>query len=132
MGIMALPANAPRGWNNLSSLVDDIWHHAGDKSVDVSRDYGRSCGKVVFSQASVILFTGVVVYPSMHLGRHIPACTGVDTPPDGHCRGRYASYWNAFLFFEDFQLWRTTKLIENMILITKIFPKYDDRPKEGV
>ena len=38
MGIMALPANASRGWNNLSSLVDDIWHHAGDKSVDVSRD----------------------------------------------------------------------------------------------
>ena len=35
MGIMALPAHAPRGWNNLSSLVDDIWHHAGDKSVDV-------------------------------------------------------------------------------------------------
>ena len=35
MGIMALPANASRGWNNLSSLVDDIWHHSGDKSVDV-------------------------------------------------------------------------------------------------
>ena len=32
------------------------------------------------------------------LGRHIPACTGTDTPhpspPDGHCSGRYASYWN--------------------------------------
>ena len=25
------------------------------------------------------------------LGRHTP-------PPDGHCSGRYASYWNAFLF----------------------------------
>ena len=22
----------------------------------------------------------------------------VETPPDGHCCGRYASYWNAFLF----------------------------------
>ena len=31
------------------------------------------------------------VYPSMHWGRHPP-------PPDGHCSGRYASYWNAFLF----------------------------------
>ena len=60
----------------------------------------RSCGKVMFSQASVILFTEVgCVYPSMHWGRHpdwlcfhrrlsfcshggvcIPACTGADTP----------------------------------------------------
>ena len=42
-------------------------------------------------------------------GRHIPACTGADTPPgshppgrhpqaDGYFCGRYASYWNAFLF----------------------------------
>ena len=28
------------------------------------------------------------VYPSMHWGRH----------PPGHCSGRYASYWNAFLY----------------------------------
>ena len=30
----------------------------------------------------------------------IPACTEADPPPgrDGHCSGRYASYWNAFLF----------------------------------
>ena len=32
---------------------------------------------------------GVCVYPSMHWGRH---------PPDSYCCGRYASYWNAFLF----------------------------------
>ena len=42
------------------------------------------------------------------LGRHPPAHTPVDrhppadTPwadtPGGHCSGRYASYWNAFLF----------------------------------
>ena len=31
----------------------------------------RSC-KVMFSQASVILFTGRGVYPSMHWGRHPP------------------------------------------------------------
>ena len=28
----------------------------------------------------------------------IPACTEADPPVDGYCRGRYASYWNAFLF----------------------------------
>ena len=32
-------------------------------------------------------------------GGCIPACTEADTPPvDGYCRGRYASYWNAFLY----------------------------------
>ena len=30
-------------------------------------------------------------------GVSIPACTEADTPPDGYCCGRYASYWNAFL-----------------------------------
>ena len=29
----------------------------------------RSCGKVMFSQVSVILFTGQRVYPSLHWGR---------------------------------------------------------------
>ena len=33
-----------------------------------------------------------------HLGRHTPP-RQTPTPPisDGHCSGRYASYWNAFL-----------------------------------
>ena len=33
---------------------------------------------------------GPGVYPSMHRGR--------PQPPEGYCCGRYASYWNAFLF----------------------------------
>ena len=62
----------------------------------------------MFSQASVILFGGGVVYPSMHWSRHppCPVHAGIHTPawadrtppPDGHCSGWYASYWNAFLF----------------------------------
>ena len=73
----------------------------------------------MFSQASVILFTGVRVadtplgkYPpgqTDSLGRHPLAETPSpgQTPPDqcllgytpssGHCSGQYASYWNAFL-----------------------------------
>ena len=121
----------------------------------------RSCGKVMFSQASVILFTGrrgvsvadtpgqtppwadttqADTPPGRHLqedtppwedtplgrhsppGKHPPGQTppgpvhaGIHTSPaqcmlgytppaqcllgyDGHCSGRYASYWNAFLF----------------------------------
>ena len=65
----------------------------------------------------MILFTGGAVYPSMHWGRHPPgrhpprqtppwadsfpwASTPRhgQTPPDGDCSGRYANYWNAFLF----------------------------------
>ena len=72
----------------------------------------RSCGKVIFSQASVILSTGGVCQtpPGRHpLCRHHPPGQttsllgrhplGRHTPPaDGYCCGRYASYWNAFLF----------------------------------
>ena len=35
------------------------------------------------------------------IGRHPPRQTSPradNPPPDGHCSGRYASYWNAFLF----------------------------------
>ena len=56
----------------------------------------RSYGKVMFSQASVILFTGGGLF-----GRHPPDRY---PPPraDGYCSGRYASYWNAFLFSKSF------------------------------
>ena len=69
----------------------------------------------------MILFTGWGCYPSMHCrwypsipcsrsperGGSAPGgfCSWgggclVETPPrDGYCCGRYASYWNAFLFF---------------------------------
>ena len=54
-----------------------------------------SGGRVMFSQACV--------KNSVHrgkAGRHPPKQTPrADTLTDGHCSGRYASYWNAFLFF---------------------------------
>ena len=58
----------------------------------------RSWGKVMFSQASVILSTGGVC----SRGRGCLVSGGrwslVETPRDGYCCGRYTSYWNAFLF----------------------------------
>ena len=36
MGLMALPPNVPKSLQHLSTLVDDIWYHAGDTSADVS------------------------------------------------------------------------------------------------
>ena len=63
--------------------------------------------KVMFFHPSVILFTG-----GEYLGRYPPRTryTPPDqvpprpgTPPeDGYCCGRYASYWNAFLFRKPF------------------------------
>ena len=64
-----------------------------------------SCGKVMFSQASVIMSRkrrGERSTPPRQtpLGRH----PSRQTPPPTHthkkgqCSGRYASYWNAFLF----------------------------------
>ena len=54
----------------------------------------------MFSQASVINPPGQTPRADTPprktppLGRHPP---GRHPPPDGHCSGRYASYWNAFL-----------------------------------
>ena len=33
---MSLPQNLPEALSNLTNLTDEIWHHAGDTSTDVS------------------------------------------------------------------------------------------------
>ena len=72
----------------------------------------RSWGKVIFSQASVILLTGRGgtsswgVFPpggcsllGSASSQGVPPPGGlVETPRDSYCCRRYASYWNAFLF----------------------------------
>ena len=61
----------------------------------------RSCDKVIFSQASVILSTEGEVSAPVHAGIHTPSLgrhtPRADIPPGGHCCVWYASYWNAFL-----------------------------------
>ena len=67
----------------------------------------HSCGKEMFLHLSVILFTGGGVWQTPPPGRHTPGQTyplGRHTPADGHCSGRYASYWNAFLFWVFYQM----------------------------
>ena len=70
----------------------------------------RSCGKVIFSQVCVknSVHRGIGSV-SVHAGIHTPwADTPLQTPPcwdrHGYCCGRYASYWNAFLFLYSFYL----------------------------
>ena len=82
-----------------------------------------SCGKVMFSQSCVknsIHGSGEVYTPLetpqadtpwTHTHSHLdtpPPRTHtypLGKPPDGHCRGRYASYWNAFLFQQINHIW---------------------------
>ena len=47
-----------------------------------------------------------------------------DTPPDGHCSGRYASYWNAFSLYFKF----TFKTIDAALLnfIAEVNKSHDD------
>ena len=70
----------------------------------------RPLGKVMFSEASVILFTGgrptwgVVWLGGLH---------GTPPPPvvtcsGGHCTGWYASYWNALLLCSGFPCWHSS------------------------
>ena len=80
----------------------------------------RSWGKVIFSPGCVILFTGGVKGPRgcmvpgggawSRVEVHGPGgClvlggpSGGPPPRDGYCCGRYASYWNAFLFLAKFK-----------------------------
>ena len=80
----------------------------------------NSCGKVMFLHLSVILSTGgsaavhARIHPPgqtppppgqtpVHAGIHPPVGrhpSGRHPSRDGHCSGRYISYWNAFLYFE--------------------------------
>ena len=61
----------------------------------------RSCGKVMFLHLSVILFTGGGT-PSQHAPQvTCPGGVSIKDPRTVTSR-RYASYWNAFLFFDAF------------------------------
>ena len=53
--------------------------------------------KVMFLHLSVCPQGGL---PQCMLGYHTPLDQATPPPADGYCCGRYASYWNAFLFFK--------------------------------
>ena len=100
----------------------------------------RSCGKVIFSQACVknSVNRGWGVSASVHGGIHPPPgqtppgqtppslgrppwadTPRADTLPDGHCSGRYVSYWNAFLlkFYIRHLLQRTIPALRSATLV---------------
>ena len=55
MSILLLPHNIPDSLKHLSSLVDDIWYYAGDRSTDVS---GSSVHSYQASLNTVSTFQG--------------------------------------------------------------------------
>ena len=93
------------------SQVSEHYHSQTHLNIHFYRPQ-RSWGKVIFSQASVILSTGgrCLLLGGAWSGRCLllgGVCSGgclVETPRDGYCCGRYASYWNAFLFVFKFRL----------------------------
>ena len=74
------------------------------------------------------LSTGGGVSASVHAGIPPPGADtpweqappqGADPPPaDGYCCGRYASYWNAFLFIFVFALCKPTLNLQNLSFLT--------------
>ena len=76
-------------------------------------------GKVIFSETSVILFTGGGRLPtgaSASWGRGLPTGRiGQNPHPQNQKSGRYASYWNAFLL---------SMFTENSYSCYIVIPKY--------
>ena len=66
-----------------------------------------SCGKVMFSQVSVCPRALYILLA----GRPSP-------PADGYCSGQYASYWNAFLFYDC--IWGTWYLLFTRYLLLTV------------
>ena len=111
----------------------DLTRRVQEKPIDYALLFtvrNSSYGKVMFSQVSVCPQRGV--YTPL-LGRYP---TGQTAPPDrnppmgrhplpqadGHCSGRYAFYWNAFLFstlFPSLQLCLFTIVITVMLIRDK-------------
>ena len=93
-----------------------VWIQKGKNSLLISARK-RTCGKVMFSQACVILSTGGSAIRSPLLGPDL-LLLGPRSPPHGrnmepdrkrhhtptphgnHKSRLYASYWNAFLFYD--------------------------------
>ena len=78
------------GYNEQISLHQNHWHQRQKVKV-----------KVMFLHVSVILQTPPPPQ-TPPLGRHTPLADispQADAPRDGHCSGRYASHWNAFLLY---------------------------------
>ena len=101
-------------WDNEVIGIQRICGETGRSDVTLMRINiyrpQRTFGKVMFSQMSVILSTRGVCLADTSLGRHTAPWVGTPLgrhtprqtpswvdPPDDHCSGRYASYWNAFL-----------------------------------
>ena len=96
--------NTPFSWNlllltngdNCYRLANEVWGKVIFSEACVKNSYHGGGG--VSAPGGVVCSWGVSASGgvcSMGLLWGVP---GGD-PPDGHCCGRYASYWNAFLFF---------------------------------
>lgn len=87
MSILLLPHNIPDSLKHLSTLVDDIWYYAGDRSTDVSGPYHPRP-----PPSSVHTFLS----PYHHHPHNIRPATSKVTPPTNArfwVAGRYSLSW---------------------------------------
>ena len=100
------------GTMNAIALISGFTSRAWKSKKTIVTVRKRSCGKVMFSH--------LYVSHSVHRGRAWQRGRGWDVHGrrDGHCSGRYASYWNAFLLIYCFDrcFWR----LESYITFPKI------------
>ncbi|XP_015343963.1 ubiquinone biosynthesis protein COQ9, mitochondrial [Marmota marmota marmota] len=90
LSILLLPHNIPPSLSLLTSMVDDMWHYAGDQSTDVSflqahRTLGEGWGKHFLKVGEISLITSLFRGPA----RVIPIFPSV--PPLSSCWGLRAT-----------------------------------------
>ncbi|XP_061533424.1 ubiquinone biosynthesis protein COQ9, mitochondrial [Phycodurus eques] len=55
MSILLLPHNIPKSLKHLSTLVDDIWYHAGDRSIDMNWYSKRAALTGIYNTTELVM-----------------------------------------------------------------------------
>lgn len=80
MSILLLPHNIPDSLKHLSTLVDDIWYYAGDRSTDVSGSYHPG-PPPPSSSSSAAAPSHTFLSPFHHHPHNLRPATSQVTPP---------------------------------------------------
>ena len=120
-GYPSMPCSRSRGGGVLSQHALQVLSQHGLQQVSGGGMPGLGGSALRGGCSGGCLFLGGGWYPSMHWGR----------PPgrDGCCCGRYASHWNAFLFFD---ICRCSLSTFNWIPCEPIWKQYRSRFRANI
>ena len=134
-GILSVQANGmPANISRTAICSHSIHHHISLTLIFTARKRSLGQGNIFTSvcqefcsRGGCLLGGGGCLLPQGSAPAGVPGPRGclVETPPapDGYCCARYASYWNAFLFFILVWFWvffwrfRATLCTENILLM---------------